>query len=368
VTTRLATLGDICELRYGKSLPALLREDGEVSVYGSNGRVGTHTEPLLEGPAIVVGRKGSFGEVHFCQGPLWPIDTTYFIDRSSTECDLSWLRYLLQVLPLKALNKSAAIPGLNREDACRLPVLVPTLDEQRRIAAVLDKADGLRRKRRRSLDLHDDLTKSIFLEIFGNPESNPKGWKGGRISDLLDETQYGTSEKAGDEGRYPILRMGNITSDGRTDFKDLKYIDLDDKDLDKFTLRRGDILFNRTNSAELVGKTAVFDRDEPFAFAGYLVRARARKGVSPHYISGYLNSKHGKATLRGMAKSIVGMANINAKEMQTIPILIPDAKSQEAFSKALSSIEASRLECHRHLKSLNALFSSLQSRAFSGQL
>jgi type I restriction enzyme, S subunit len=282
-------------------------------------------------------------------------------------------RYVFHCLQSKInhfLSRAAggAQPNISQGIIRETKIPLPPLNEQRRIAAILDKADVLRRKRKHTLDLLDGLTQSIFLEIFGSSESNPKGWKWGRIGDLLESTQYGTSEKAGENGKYPILRMGNLTSDGRTVFDDLKYIDLDDKDLDKFTLRRGDILFNRTNSAELVGKTAVFDSDEPFAFAGYLVRARVRSGGSPHYISGYLNSKHGKATLRGMAKSIVGMANINAKEMQAIPILLPDVQTQNTYSKALFSLERSRSECRRHLKSLSSLFSSLQSRAFSGQL
>lgn len=269
---------------------------------------------------------------------------------------------------IRRKTQGAAQGGVNATSLREIQIPLPPLDEQRRIATILDKADALRRKRKRALDLLEDLTQSMFLEMFGNPASNPMGWKWGRISDLLDETQYGTSDKADDKGKYPILRMGNITNDGKIDLEDLKYIDLNDKDLAKFTLRRGDILFNRTNSAELVGKTAVFDRDELFAFAGYLVRARVKTGISPYYISGYLNSQHGKATLRGMAKSIVGMANINAKEMQAIPILLPDVQTQRDYSNGLSSIERFRVECYRHLKSLNALFSCLQHRAFSGEL
>jgi len=283
--------------------------------------------------------------------------------------DSAFLTRALQRFSPTSLVKDQAYPSIRLGDIEQMEILAPdSIEDRGRIATLLDMADALRHKRKNVIDLLDALTRSLFLEMFGNPESNPKGWKWGRISDLLEGVQYGTSEKAGDRGTYPILRMGNLGSDGRMDFEDLKYIDLHAKDLDKFTLRRGDILFNRTNSAELVGKTAVFDRDEPFVFAGYLVRARVRSGVSPYYISGYLNSRHGKATLRGMAKSIVGMANINAKEMQAIPILLPDVKTQGAYSEGLSSIERLRSECHRNLKSLNSLFSSLQQRAFSGEL
>jgi type I restriction enzyme S subunit len=287
--------------------------------------------------------------------------------------DSNFLAHLLRAPEAKLRLLRVAGAGATREaitkaqiEQFRIPLPPPV--EQRRIAAILDQADALRGKRKHSLDLLDSLTQSIFLEMFGNPESNPKRWKRGRIFDLLEGTQYGTSEKAGENGKYPILRMGNLTTDGRMDFESLKYIDLDDKDLDRYTVRRGDILFNRTNSADLVGKTAVFDRDERFAFAGYLVRARVKSGVSPHYVASYLNSRHGKATLRGMAKSIVGMANINAKEMQSIPILIPDVQTQHAYSDALASIEASRIVSRRHMQLIDSSFSCLQSRAFSGQL
>ena len=156
----------------------------------------------------------------------------------------------------------STVKNLNTEIVSSVEIKLPPFEEQQRIAAVLDKADALRRRRKYALDLLDDLGQSIFLQMFGDPESNPKRWKRGRIGDLLEETQYGTGDKAGEVGKIPILRMGNITYKGRTDFKGLKYIDLRDDDVEKFTVRRGDILFNRTNSADLVGKTAVFDRDE----------------------------------------------------------------------------------------------------------
>jgi type I restriction enzyme S subunit len=260
------------------------------------------------------------------------------------------------------------LPRIRSGELAETLIPLPPLPEQRRIAAILDKADALRRERKSAIDLLDGLTQSIFLDRFGDPASNPHGLKRGKIGDLLAEAQYGTSAKAGSDGAYPILRMGNITVDGRVITDDLKFIDLAPIEIHKYTVRRGDILFNRTNSADLVGKTAVFDLDERFAFAGYLVRARARTGISPHYISAYLNSRHGKGTLRGMAKSIVGMANINAKEMASIPILVPDEESQRRYTHALGAIRTRQLLASRQLRVVDTLFASLQHRAFSGQL
>ena len=131
-------LGEICELLYGKSLPQRSRIPGNVPVYGSNGPVGTHNEHLISGPSIIIGRKGSIGEIHLVKDECWPIDTTYYIDSSVTKCDLMWLAFYLKSLKLSHLNKAAAIPGLNRNDVYNLSVSLPPLSEQKRIADILN--------------------------------------------------------------------------------------------------------------------------------------------------------------------------------------------------------------------------------------
>ena len=96
----MAYLGDVCEFTYGNGLTQARRKGGEVPVYGSNGIVGWHDEAATNGPTIIVGRKGSIGEVHFSETPCWPIDTTYYIDSTKKPCDLNWLYYTLLALDL----------------------------------------------------------------------------------------------------------------------------------------------------------------------------------------------------------------------------------------------------------------------------
>jgi len=182
----------------------------------------------------------------------------------------------------------------------RFKVLLPPLSEQKRIADILDKADAIRRKRQEAISSLLSIPGSAFHAMFGTPSQNTKGWEIGTIRDLVEEAKYGSSSKAGSEGEFPMLRMNNVTYEGTWDLSDLKYIDLPEKDQPKYLARKGDILFNRTNSKELVGKTAVFQEETPMAFAGYLVRARTNAHAHPDYIAGYLNSPHGKATLRHM--------------------------------------------------------------------
>jgi type I restriction enzyme S subunit len=128
------------------------------------------------------------------------------------------------------------------------------------------------------------------------------------------------------------------------------------------------VLFNRTNSAELVGKTAIYRLAEEVAYAGYLVRLRVNEGNHPEYLAAFLNSRYAKRVLRSMSKSIVGMANINAKEVQGMKILIPPLAEQKRFAAAITQVEAAKEPHRAHLATLDELFTSLQHRAFSGTL
>ncbi|MCL2908244.1 restriction endonuclease subunit S [Shewanella fodinae] len=254
-------------------------------------------------------------------------------------------------------------------EVSKIKIPLPPLAEQQRIATILDKADAIRQKRQQAIKLAEDFLRSVFLEMFGDPVTNPKGWTVGTIRDLVTSVNYGTSAKASEtDGEFPILRMGNITYEGKWDFTDLKYIDLSEKDQDKYLAKKGDLLFNRTNSKELVGKTAVFNEEESMAIAGYLIRVRTNELGNPWYISAYLNSIHGKQTLLNMCKSIVGMANINAQELQDIQIMLPPLSLQDRFASIVNAVNERLSKNAVSSNYLTDLFNALSQKAFSGQL
>jgi type I restriction enzyme S subunit len=288
-------------------------------------------------------------------------------------CDGRYLAAWLNAPRTKAKHLGsmggAAIKRLTLAKIKGFRIPLPPLPEQKRIAAILDAADALRAKRRESIEQLDSLVQATFLEMFGDPMTNPKRWEMGNIADLMASVSYGTSKKANPAiGEFPILRMGNITYDGGWDLRDIKFIDLDKKEQGKYLVRRGDLLFNRTNSKELVGKTAVYRGDAPMAFAGYLVRAVTNERASPEYVGAFMNSRQTKSVLQNMCKAIVGMANINASEFKMIRIPIPPRSLQDRFSSIVESIDHHKARLQSHLAELDALFSSLQSRAFNGEL
>jgi type I restriction enzyme S subunit len=324
----------------------------------------------VEAGTVLLSFKLSIGKVGIASVPLFTNEAIAALPiRDERRLDPVFLTWALQSINLASgLDRAAKGLTLNKAKLIDVPIPLPPLAEQRRIATILDQAEALRAKRRHALAQLDTLIQYIFLDLFGDPAANPKGWPIVRIGDLLSSASYGSSEKAGATGEFPILRMNNITTTGKLDLEDLKYIDIKPSEHDRYLVHDGDILFNRTNSAELVGKTAIFRGAKPMAYAGYLIRLRTNEKADPEFVSGVLNSRYGKRTLRGMCKSIIGMANINAKEVQAIPIPQPPLSLQREFATQVSAVERLKASQRASLAKLDALFASLQHRAFRGEL
>jgi len=212
------------------------------------------------------------------------------------------------------------------------------------------------------------LIKSQFIEMFGDPVTNPKEWEIGVIRDLVSEVKYGTSKPAETDGKYIYLRMNNISYDGSVDLSDIKYINIEKKELEKYVVRKGDLLFNRTNSKELVGKTAVFREDTTMIIAGYIIRVRTNEKANPEYISAFLNSRYGKSILSDMCKAIVGQANINAQELQNIRIPLTPLSLQNQFAAFVQQVESQKSLLQKSLAKLELNYKSLMQKCFRGEI
>ena len=224
-------------------------------------------------------------------------------------------------------------------------ILVPdiSLEKQLQYATVLEKVYGIIQARKLELQKLDVLIKARFIEMFGVYPDNPMGWEICTIRDIVKDVRYGSSRPAVDGGRYPYLRMNNITYGGELDLSDTKRIDIPDNELDKCAVRRGDVLFNRTNSKELVGKTCVYDRDEMMVLAGFVIRVRVTERVLPEFLSAFLNTDFSKQMLLGMCKTAIGQANINAQEMQNISLYLPPIELQQQFVQFKEQVDKSKV-------------------------
>lgn len=235
--------------------------------------------------------------------------------------------------------RGATVGGITR-NFIDMSIPLPPYDIQQKIIEMLDCLRLLIKKRQQANDLIQHYLQAIFYEMFGDPATNHKDWEIGIIGDITHSTHYGSSRKASIiELSYPILRMNNITYEGEWDFTSLKYIDLSEGEKKKHLVYKGELLFNRTNSKQLVGKTAVYREDEPMAYAGYLIKVVTNEKGNSEFLSAYLNSPYGKSILQSMAKSIVGMANINAEELKSISIYLPPLELQIQYADLVQSVE-----------------------------
>jgi len=376
-------LEELIELKYGKALPDKMRDGSGFPVFGSNGIVGRHSIALTKGETLIIGRKGSVGEVHYSAGPCSPIDTTYFVDNLWEMPFRYWLHFLKH-LSLQALNKATAIPGLSREDAYKLPISLAPFNEQIRIADKLDslltRVDSCRDRLDRVPQILKRFRQAVLAAATSGALteewSGAGSWTACQLGTLLTDVRYGTAKKSAYDIKdgTPVLRIPNIIN-GRVDTNDLKYGHFEKKELETLSLKEGDLLIIRSNgSLDLVGKAAVVGTEiEGFLYAGYLIRLRAKTSLlNPRYLHLILSSPDVRSHIEMTARSTSGVNNINAEEIRAFKVKLPTLDEQ---LKIVSRVEtlfafADRLES-RYVSGrtkFESIAPSLLTKAFRGEL
>ena len=265
---------------------------------------------------------------------------------------------------LNSLGRGATFREISKQIVEKIKIPVPSMQEQHRIADILFKIDALMGKRQQQAEKLDQLVKARFVEMFGDPVLNCQGFPVRTIGELTTEVKYGTSKPAVEGGKYPYLRMNNLTIDGKLDLHDLKQIDVDTSEFEKCVVRKGDVLFNRTNSAELVGKTAYYGLDEEMIIAGYIIRVRVNNLILPQYLSFYMNMPFMKQRIRSMAKGAVNQANINSKELKSIKVIVPPLEVQGKVVEYEERIDREKDRIQRSAALLETLKRSLMQQYF----
>ena len=253
-----------------------------------------------------------------------------------------YLLHLVRAMRLGGGFTGSTIPHIYFKDYGQRLVRCVSLVEQGRIVGTLGSIEDQMGLLRGQVTKLDALVKSRFVETFGDA-----GWPVATIGSLAKDIRYGTSKKASGNGQFIYLRMNNMTDEGGLVFNDVKHIDLSGPELEKCQVIDGDLLFNRTNSREKVGKTAVFHEAEPMVIAGYIIRVRLGDRVRPDFLSAYMNLPTTKATLRSIAKGAVHQANINSKELSAIEVPVPPLELQDRFLSFVAEVDKSRFVARR---------------------
>lgn len=240
---------------------------------------------------------------------------------------------------------------------------LPDIEEQSRVVFILNAIQKIIIKRRKSIELSDEYLKSTFSDKFLS-----KKWGKEFIGKFISEANYGTALKPNDEEKgVPVLRMNNISYDGLINLDNIKWVDFEDNKNELLTLNNRDLIFNRTNSQELVGKTAIWDKSEStFTFAGYLIRIKLKETLlNPYYLWGFLNSSLGKKVLYTKGQPSGNMVNISLSLLKKIQIPIPPIKLQEEFEYYYHTILNLKFKKENSYELLLELFQSLQYNLFN---
>lgn len=249
-----------------------------------------------------------------------------------------------------------------------LLIPLPNLQVQRRIADTLDKADAIRRMRKEAIALTEELLRSAFLEMFGDPVTNPKGWPLSTFGDQLDVLEYGPrfyNEKYSDDG-VRIVRITDLDSSGRLDFSAMPRLAVEDRDLSRYVLRPGDLIFARSGAT--VGKTALSMPGDPESIPGaYFIRLRLRHEVRPLFAREVLASDRIQKIIVSRSRQSA-QQNFSGPGIRELPLPVPPVELQQRLETIAEGRRALLDSCRRAEAESSLLFNSLLAQAFAGQM
>lgn len=356
---------DICSPKQWKTIPTDELLDDGYPVYGANGLIGYSNVYNHKDSVIAITCRGaSCGSVNITPPFSYITGNAMCLDEVKHNININYLYYFLKNYNFKNIISGSAQPQITRQGLNKVYVRYYSPTKQKQIVSRLKCISTIIELRKIELNKLNDLIKARFIEMFGRPFINNMNWESRQIKNVVNEVKYGTSKPSVENGEYKYLRMNNLTYDGRFDLTDLKFISLDNDELEKCVVRKGDVLFNRTNSLDLIGKTADFDFDEDMVIAGYIIRIRLKETIVPKFFSMYMNTDEVKLHLRTIAKGAVNQANINAQELQGIPIYIPPIELQQQFADFVKQVDKSREEVKKSLEKTQQLYDSLMQEYF----
>lgn len=364
-------LGEVCEVLDSKRKPVTKadRVSGVYPYYGATGIQDYVDKYIFDGDYLLVGEDGAkWGTndktAYQIHGKCWVNNHAHVLRINDDVVKASFIEHYLVWKDLSSFITGAIVQKLTQAALISIPIPIPPLETQSRIVSELDLLQSIIDKQKAQLKELDNLAQAVFYDMFGDPVENDKGWEVKRLGDECTDMKYGTSRPSCENGKYSYLRMCNISSDGHLDLNNLKTIDVPDDEVEKCIVRYGDILFNRTNSIDLIGKTCMFDLETPMIIAGYIIRVRLSEKLESRFVSCMFNMPSMKKLLRAMAKGAVNQANINSKELASIIIPIPPVILQHSFASKIESIEKQKAAINQSIAETQRLFDYTMDKYF----
>jgi type I restriction enzyme, S subunit len=339
----------------------------------SAGLTAKHAETYPPG-TVLLSTTATIGNLGIADSPTYCNQQITAIIPDETVLSEYLAYYLLRSkADLIRLGGTSTATHINQKNLGTLCIPIPSLDEQRHIIDILSRAEGIIRLRREAQKKSEEMIPALFLDMFGDPTTNPKGWNEVLLGSVIKEFRYGTSRKSGPTG-YPTLRISNVIGN-HLDPSEIKLVDVPDGEAQRLRLHNGDLLFVRTNgNPDYVGRSAVFNTEtirvagfapENCLYASYLIRGRImREIISPHYLQVFLSSVEGRHRLKERCRTSAGQYNINIDGLSNISLPLPPLDEQLRLERCCSDIFSIQSQQTSALQKAEATFDALLAHTF----
>lgn len=368
-------LSEICTPKQWKTLPFSDLLPTGYPVYGANGKVGFYSSYTHSKVTILITCRGATcGEINICEPYSYVNGNAMALDNLSENVDLNFLAYYLKYRGFSDVISGSAQPQITRQGLDKVTIPNLPLPDQQRIAEILDHADAICRKNREILEKYNQLAQSVFVEMFGDPTKNSMNWEtkrfGDNIIDIVAGKSVGGDERKILEGELGVLKISSVTLGvfNSTEYKVIK------KDTIKGPIinpKKGDLLFSRANTREMVGATCIVDKTYSNLFLPdklWRIDLDGNK-FQNSYIKYLLSHEGFRNNLRKVATGTSGsMLNISKQKLRDLSVPVPPIDLQRKFGNIIKSIEDSKQNFQQCFDKSEDLFQSLLQRAFRGEL
>ena len=354
---------DVLDIRNGRNQREVEAPDGAYPIYGSGGIMGRARSFICPANTVVIGRKGSINKPIFVEEPFWNVDTAFGLVADETKLLPRYLYYFCVHYDFEKLNTTVTIPSLTKANLLKIPIDLPSIIMQTRVVDILSQVERIIQERQRQLRAFDALIKARFVEMFGDPVANPKGWEKRDLSDeavirigpfgsLLHKEDYIT-------GGHALVNPSHIIDGRISPDNDLTLTDEKYKELAPYHLLVGDVVMGRRGE---MGRCAVVDRPGLLCGTGSLL-IRSKGDLCADYIQKIISFPSFRKTIEDMAVGQT-MPNLNVPIVSSFQITKPPKEVQQAYYDFVSQVDKLKFVVQQALDKAQLLFDSLMQEYF----
>lgn len=339
---------DILEIYNGKNQKSVENPDGKYPIYGSGGVMGRADEYICPAETVVIGRKGSINNPIFVTEPFWNVDTAFGLVARKEILLPKYLFYFCRYFDFEKLNTTVTIPSLTKANLLKIEIPIPSIIEQKSIVTKLNLLTDMIQQHQEQLTKLDELIKARFVEMFGDPSDNAEGWPILSLNDIISTIESGWSgngkQRKKAPGEIAVLKVSAVTK-GYFIPTECKVLD-DQSNIKKYVFpQKGDLLFSRANTREMVGATALINQDYPeLILPDKLWKIQFSENVDVVYMKYILSSKTIRDLFSAASTGTSGsMYNVSMEKFRSIVVPIPPLSLQNQFADFVAEVDKSKL-------------------------